>query len=319
LAKQLLAIKYDSQGNELWVARYEDSGELIDLAVDSGGNIILTGASSPYGGDYLTVKYDPDGNEVWAVEYDGQFEDPATGGGHDQPSALAVDSAGNVYVTGASVSSSGLGCFGPNTPACELTAGEPVPYNPYPAAAGGDYHADCAYATYDFATVKYGPDGNLLWVARYAGFLDLPWWDEQPTDLAVDAAGNVYVTGYRSWMWMLLHEIVTVKYSPFGTELWRVAYDGPAFCTDEATSIAVNHAGDVFVAGGSIGIGTRKDYVTIKYSESAFYIWTVPASAEAAGPGHQGATASSRFGVIFAFFSPLLALALLRRRLLKSR
>ena len=100
-----------------------------------------------------------------------------------------------------------------------------------------------------------------------------------------------------------------------GADAIRVVEAGPMLGVVEIKGQHANDAGDVFVAGGSIGIGTRKDYVTIKYSESAFYIWTVPASAEAAGPGHQGATASSRFGVIFAFGIPLLAVALLRRRL----
>ena len=307
-----ITIKYDSQGNELWVARYEGSGELTDLAVDTGGNVIATGTN----GNYVTVKYDPNGNELWVAEYDGPGG--AYGPGPDRPNALAVDGAGNVYVTGASMSFTAPGVFG-GFPLCEQTVGEPVPYNPYAASAGSDYHVAMAYSTDDYATVKYDPAGNQLWVARYEGLLGASDWDEGATDLAVDSSGNVYVTGYRSLLFLLMHDIVTIKYSPFGTELWNVAYDGPGRCTDEGAAIAVNDAGEVFVAGGSIGIGTRKDYVTIKYSESAFSLWTVPASVEAAGPGSRTAAASGRFGVIFAFFVPLLALAVFRRRLLKSR
>ena len=38
----------------------------------------------------------------------------------------------------------------------------------------------------DYATIKYDPDGKLVWVARYAGYA---------LDIAVDRSGNVYVAG----------------------------------------------------------------------------------------------------------------------------
>src|SRR5262245_64423756 len=47
----------------------------------------------------------------------------------------------------------------------------------------------------DYATVKYSSSGDLLWVQRYNGPDDN--WDAA-TELVLDAAGNVYVTGHRS-------------------------------------------------------------------------------------------------------------------------
>jgi len=307
----LVAIKYDLQGSELWVARHAGCSEVADLVLDGGDNVIVTCTN----GSYVTVKYDPNGNELWVAEYVG----PGDGYGYsfDQPAALVVDDAGNVYVTGESRTFSTPG-FPPETQ-CEMMVGEPAPRRASQAACSQEFHTSGATYTSDYATVKYDPNGNQLWVARYSGLLDLYFWDERATDVAVDAAGNVYVTGNRSAYYFLMHDVVTIKYSPFGAELWKVAYDGPAHCKEQATSLAVDEAGDVYVAGGSIGFGTRKDYLTIKYSESALSVWNAPASAEAAGLGQRFAPASSRFGLIFAFFVPLLALALFRRRLLKSR
>ncbi|MEO0095774.1 MAG: SBBP repeat-containing protein [candidate division WOR-3 bacterium] len=44
-----MTIKYDSSGNEQWVARYNGTGDSIDyayeLAIDDSGNVYVTGAS----------------------------------------------------------------------------------------------------------------------------------------------------------------------------------------------------------------------------------------------------------------------------------
>src|SRR6266581_4825824 len=45
----------------------------------------------------------------------------------------------------------------------------------------------------DYATTKYDPQGNEMWVARYHG--PLVYGSEEATAIAVDAKGNVYVTG----------------------------------------------------------------------------------------------------------------------------
>ena len=68
------------------------------IRVDGQGNVYVTGWS--HGGDtglnYATVKYSPDGDELWVVRYVG-------GNGYDYASAMALDAAGNVYVTGRSL------------------------------------------------------------------------------------------------------------------------------------------------------------------------------------------------------------------------
>nr|NIU38672.1 hypothetical protein [Candidatus Bathyarchaeota archaeon]NIV43626.1 hypothetical protein [Candidatus Bathyarchaeota archaeon] len=62
-------VKYDSEGNELWAARYNGPGNGHDrafaLAVDGSGNVYVTGYSVGSGTstDYATVKYDSEGNE----------------------------------------------------------------------------------------------------------------------------------------------------------------------------------------------------------------------------------------------------------------
>ncbi len=46
--------------------------------------------------DYATLKYDSaTGNQIWLMRYDGGY-------GFDRANAIALDAAGNVYVTGQS-------------------------------------------------------------------------------------------------------------------------------------------------------------------------------------------------------------------------
>src|SRR6266498_4041842 len=100
-------INYDSVGQEQWVARYNGPANGSDtpkgVAVDSSGNVYVTGRSLGSGGyfDYATVKYDSAGQEQWVARYNGP------GNGHDDAEAIAVDSSGNVYVTGGSAGADG--------------------------------------------------------------------------------------------------------------------------------------------------------------------------------------------------------------------
>ncbi len=225
----ILTIKYNSAGEQLWEARYNGPGNSSDygaaIAVDSAGNVYVTG----YGGwsqsvDYLTIKYDSNGNKAWAVSYNGPENS------YDYSTAIAVDSAGNVYVTGQSH----------------------MPSEGY----------------YDFATVKYNSDGEEQWAATYGGEGNR---QDTPEDIAVDSAGNVYVTGgiYGD---STGYDYATIKYdSSTGDQDWVAIYDSGH--SDRAYAMAVDGAGNVYVTGQSYRSGTSYDFATIKYDTNGTQVW----------------------------------------------
>lgn len=93
-------VKYDSNGNQLWVATYNGTGNGADdassLSLDVLGNIYITGQSAGIstGIDYATVKYAISGIEQWAIRFDGVAHSS------DIATDIKVTSIGEVYVTG---------------------------------------------------------------------------------------------------------------------------------------------------------------------------------------------------------------------------
>ncbi len=86
-----------------WARTYESRSlpawdSATDLAVDSEGNVYVTGYSTnmPQGMDYYTIKYDMNGNQVWARYFNGETD------GDDIAWKIALDGVGNVYVGGTS-------------------------------------------------------------------------------------------------------------------------------------------------------------------------------------------------------------------------
>ncbi|MCL5961938.1 MAG: NHL repeat-containing protein, partial [Chloroflexi bacterium] len=237
-------VKYDANGDQLWVNRYNGPRDSRDyaraVAVDGQGNIYVTGDSEGSGtySDYLTCKYDANGNQLWAARYDGSASR------YDAAKALALDGQGNVYVTGSS------------------------------AAANGRT---------GYTTVKYDANGNQLWVARYEG----PGGYDFANGLVVDDQGNVYVTGSSQGAWnatpRTLSDYATVKYDPNGDQLWVARYNGPGNGNDYAQALAIDGQRNIYVTGQSWGGNdTKNDYATLKYDSTGNQLWV----ARYNGPGN---------------------------------
>jgi PQQ-like domain len=118
----------------------------------------------------------------------------------------------------------------------------------------------------DFITLKYDPDGNLIWKTRYTPA------SEGAVRLGIDASGGIYITGPSSRT-PSGRNYVTVKYDPNGVQQWVRTYNGPNSFDDNPKSIAVSAGGLVAVTGESTGGVTSFDFATILYDTNGNELW----------------------------------------------
>jgi len=292
-----LTIKYNSAGTEQWVARYNgpngDEDVAIALAIDASGNVYVTGYSSVSNTkrDYATVKYNSAGVQQWVARYNGP------GNAIDGATAIAVDDSGNICVTGYSYNldtssdyatvkynSAGVQQWvarynGPGNAMDEATV-IAVDGSGNVCVTGYSYGLDTSS---DYTTIKYNSAGVQLWVARYDGPGETYNKKDVATTLIIDGSGNVYVAGWSS-VGYFYTDYATIKYNPAGAQLWVARYNGPGNSWDDATALAVDGAGNVYVAGHS-----EYSNVTVKYTSLGIQQW----SARTDGPGNSKDTAKA--------------------------
>ncbi|MGB2696684.1 MAG: SBBP repeat-containing protein [Candidatus Zixiibacteriota bacterium] len=152
------------------------------------------------------------------------------GNGPDYARAITVDDSGYIYVTGNSLHST---------------------------------------VYWDYATIKYYPDGDTAWIRRYNGSGDYYDWG---CDIEVDGLGNVYVAGWSFGMGTG-KDYATIKYYPDGDTAWVRRYNGAANELDETNCLEVDAYGNVYVTGWSKYDGIDYDYTTIKYVPNGDTAW----------------------------------------------
>ena len=282
----IVTIKYDALGNEIWATIFNGTGSALDeardIAVDTNGFVYVTGYTTSTGANYnyITIKYNPSGVQQWATTYNG------TGNGFDEAYAIVLDALGNSYVTG----SSDAGSQGSNyvtikyspTGVQQWAASYNGPGNSIDAATqikldalSNVYvsgHSDGSGTDLDIATVKYNNSGAQQWVSRFNGGLN---FFDVPEALYIDNLNNIYVAGATYGGLATLNDYVTIKINSSGTQQWAKTFDGPLNDEDKAFDVVADQNQNVYVTGRSMGAnGTAENMVTIKYDVSGNVLWS---------------------------------------------
>src|ERR1043166_388456 len=230
-------------GSQAWARRYNGAANNEDQAyavlADGDGNIIVGGYSfgSGSGIDFLTIKFTPDGIALWTNRYDGPEH------GTDRINKVAADGSGAVYVCGES--GGGIATIK------YASDGTPVWTNSYSSAAmfllftglavdndGNAYLAAVDSDSDSFIAIKYDMGGNAAWTNF---FKSSPTSQESASDIAVDAAGNIFLTGSS---FDGGSSCLTIKCASDGSVLWTDHYsiDGDG---GSGTRVIVDQQGNV--------------------------------------------------------------------------
>ncbi|AHM59616.1 hypothetical protein D770_06765 [Flammeovirgaceae bacterium 311] len=231
--RDILLLKYNSDGGLQWAKKWGGSGEdhIESFATDAEGNQYVVGnylgtvtfPNNTYTShteeqpDKFIAKFDQEGEPVWGKTITGNYFLRNT---TSDDRKVGVDALGNVYVSDSFDGTITL-------EGTELTS-----------------------TGLDIFMAKYNAAGELVWANRWGGA-----GNKFNNGMTVDAAGNSYFTGYFIYnadieRWKLcggLGEIFVGKANAAGTLEWVISAGGTA--NDDSRQIAIDPEGNCYIAG----------------------------------------------------------------------
>jgi hypothetical protein len=217
--------KFDSAGAHLWSKRYGATSTIEygwDLAVDHSMNVVMAGSRSSFPSGVPTLltlrKLDPAGNELWSETF--------SVGGMGDARGVAVDAAGNIFLTGWFM---GAVDFGGGS-----------------LASAGDQ---------DIFVAKFDSSGNHIWSQRYGGgVLDAAY------GIALGDSGSVLTAGtfdgtvdFRGGSLVSAGggDIFVAKFDSSGNHLWSERFGD--WNNQLSSLVAANGSGSVMLTGHYYG------------------------------------------------------------------
>jgi len=213
------------------------------VAIDSQGNILVTGYASYYSTmSYITVKYTNSFVQIDSVTYNSPSE--------DMPTGIAVDSHDNIIVTGNTYNGSNYDWYTikySSRMQVLTSATEDRGNNDLSGRIAVDKDDNIIIAGWtnngtdnDFLIVKYNNDLVVQSSATYDNGNN-----EIPQGVAVDAEGNIFVNGTRYGVGPA--DNFTIKYNPALEVVTSALYFGEHY--DVAGGVAVDSQGNVIAVG----------------------------------------------------------------------
>jgi hypothetical protein len=240
-------VKFNSSGVRQWGTYFGGNGK--HCTTDASGNIYIVGGTDltlgiatagahqtmlSGSGDAFLVKFNSSGVKQWGTYFGGISADDGN--------SCTIDALGNIYMTGATFSSSGI------------------------ATAGAHQTANAGYT--DAFLVKFNSSGVMQWGTYYGGV-----GPDDGFSCTTDASGNVYMTG-QAQQQMAASGIATpgshqsaygggyndaflVKFDSNGVRQWGTYYGGSL--GDSGNSCTIDAFGNIYMTGwtqSSTGIAT---------------------------------------------------------------
>lgn len=236
-------VKYDSNGNKLWNQELS-SNDLVTVATDSSNNIIVGGSGG-------ISKFGPNGGTALWYDTPGSVQD------------IAVDSNDNIIV----LLSNKLYKYKP--------VGEVVWESEYFTNFTGlsvavDSNNNIVVAGYEedsdrsFKVNKFDSNGQLIWSKTYGTTND--GLTEYAYGVTVDQNGNIVATGVSN------NEIIIIKYSSSGSQLWVKKYKEGNYNTS-GLGVVTDKNGNIFIASFFSDNLSQDNWLVLKYDSNGNFGW----------------------------------------------
>jgi hypothetical protein len=267
-SKDAFLVKYSSAGAHVFSRRIGSTGfdQGSAVATDGSGNVVVTGyfsgtincgganLTSAGLGDLFVAKYSATGQHLWSKRFGGTGDDIVYG--------IAVDTAGDVVLTGQFTNTVNFG----DTALTALTS-----------AGYGDV----------FLAKLLGGSGGHSWSKRFGSTTRT----DVAYGVAVDGGRNVAITGFFGYGadfggGMLVaqdYDIFVAKYDPAGTHISSKRYGDPPgqYAGQFGTAIAMSSGGNMFITGyfqGTLDFGAAGSMTSTLFGGSDAYLTSLGTS-----------------------------------------
>ncbi|MBZ5536630.1 MAG: DUF6531 domain-containing protein [Acidobacteriia bacterium] len=119
-----------------------------------------------------------------------------------------------------------------------------------------------------FATLAENASQEPSWAHTWGGSAS-----DSASSMAIDAGGSIYLAGSTSSFGAGGSDVLLLKYGSSGILLWSRTWGGPG--EDYGYAVAVDNAGNVYVAGGTASFGAGwYDALLLKFDSSGNLLWS---------------------------------------------
>lgn len=268
----IMTLKYDTNGALLWQNKLEPSGASRDggfgIAVDLANNVFITGVQSQGGSSQsaFVAMYNAAGSLQWQ-----RLLDMSVNNSSDSGTAIAVDTSGNMFLTGQ------LGvnyAFVAKLPA----DGTILKSGTYTAAGGTVNYTNSVMVN----TVTTGGDSigtqavSVLSKDHWLTTIDVTASDEILYGVCLDSSGNVYTIGSSSAGGDSNTVAILAKYDSLGVSLWKRKLDTSGY-EDIGYGVSTDTSGNVYVVGKVSSAPLETSFI-VKYDSTGTLIfkYTIP-------------------------------------------
>lgn len=243
--------KYNSSGTLQWQKRLGPASSLeasgYSIALDSSGNIYIGGRYYAGGNyDFLLAKYNSSGVVQWQQEYQ------SSSGYDEYCTGIAVDSSGNVFMTGYTNASASwdMLLIKYNTSGTllwqrKIGNGASDIANAVAVDSSGSAYI-CGYSNDTGANgiqvIKYDSSGTLQWQRV------LTDGQAQGNGIFVDSSNNIYACGTSRYFGS--DDMYVVKYNTSGTIQWQRRI-GNNTNSEQGRGVTVDATGNVYIVGAA--------------------------------------------------------------------